>query len=427
MNQSSTLPVTRSAEDHVRAQFENLHRKPELASELACFRPGNTLSSIRFIAHPHGLHVARWLKILAHTQATVAVDTANPVPAFTNEFVSSCPALPTWMNRLSLPMTIRYFLSGFALRFARSGRNTEVVHAHAASGSGTVAWLSGRRYLIGTYGSEIYDAKNRGVAYRWLLKRILQNAERISVCSDECSRILIEQYDIPPDRLFSFDLGYDEATFVPFDQSRRMALRNEKGLPADEPVWVVNRRTDPHYRTANVVEGFFEYCKRGGRGQIVLLCGDHKPEYTAEIVRMIAGSPFSERVTVVKNLLPPHELGLWLQLGDFSISVPRTDNFSISTLESMGCGTVPILADLEAYRPLKSCAAVRWMTRFEPRDFADIFAETAKSCLKSGPAQRMECARFVRERFSTENAIRKIASFYLGQPLNDGDELRNAA
>ena len=416
----SPVPFT----EHIRRQFESLQRKPELANELTCFRSSGPLARIRYFAHPHGLHVARWLKVLAHTSATVAIDTANPVDSFSNDYVSAHPVLPGWLR---LPMTIRYLLTGLALRYTKPASPQEIVHAHCASGNGLVAWLSGRRYLLGTYGSEIYGAKQRGRIYCWLLKNILQGADRISVGSLESTKLLTEEYDIPAERIYFFHLGYDDESFRALDPSQRSQLRVSRNLPIDEPIWVVNRRTDPHYRTRQVVDGFLSYSKMGGRGRLIVLCGDHQPEYTKSICEVVQADPHGDRVVVVDRMLNPKELASWLQLGDFSISVPKTDNFSLSTLESLGCGTIPILADLEGYAMLRPCRPIQWMKQFEVSDFAQTFARTAAIWPSPYDAHRKECLQFVADGFSTEGAVRDIAAFYLGERHRQTAVARRAA
>ncbi len=410
--------------DHLRTQFESIRRQPELAKDLDCFAPGGSLHSIHYIANAHGVHVSRWLKVLAHTQANIAISTANPLPAYASDYVSAEPVLPRW---LKIPMVLRYALSGLVLRMTRARSSRGLVHAHCASGNGLVAWLSGQRYVIGTYGSEIYAAKQRGWIYCWLMKQILQGAETISVGSTESTKILVEQFQIPPERIYFFHLGYDDTTFRPLERSQRMQLRRERQLPENEPIWVVNRRSTPHYRTQEVAQGFLEYCQQGGAGRLVLISGDHTPEYTQSICELIASHAAGHRVVVVDRMLSAKELASWLQLGDFSISVPKTDNFSISTLESMGCGTTPILANLEGYELLRPCQPVRWMTDFAPSDFATVFAETAAVWPLQLESQRRECHQFAQNGFSTEWAIRAIAAFYLGTPLRQMESLQRAA
>ncbi|WP_397571409.1 glycosyltransferase [Schlesneria sp. T3-172] len=418
----SAAPVPFS--EHIRRQFESQHRRHELASDLTCYRPGNALHSIRYIAHPHGLHVARWLKVLSYTQAHVTIDTANPVPAFSNDFVTANPVLPAW---LKLPMTIRYFLAGLALRYTKPACPDELIHAHCASGNGTLAWLSSRRYVLGTYGSEIYGARQRGRLYCWLLKQILQNAERISVGSFESTKILVEDFQVPPEKIYFFHLGYDDENFFALDHAQRMELRAIRNLPVDEPVWVINRRTDPHYRTQEVVNGFLSYSQMGGRGRLIVLCGDHQPEYTKSICDEIESHPHGDRVVVVDRMLSPKELGSWLQISDFSVSVPKTDNFSVSTLESLACGAIPILSNLEGYAMLRHCKPVQWMTKYSVADFAQIFAKTAATWPTSYQASRKVCLQFVADGYSTDGAVRDIAAFYLGDRSRQAVVTKKAA
>ncbi len=392
----------------------NISRRPQLAPELNCFRPGQPLSTIRFIANANSVHVARWLTLLSHTHARVEIETANHVPAYANEFLSSRPLLPGW---LKIPMVLRYLLSGLRLRFFHSRRLPGLVHAHCTSGNGFVAWLSGQRYLIGAYGTEIFGAHERGFVYRWMLRKVLQGAERIQVGSTECIKILQEQYQIAPERIYCFHNGLDEQFFHGVDDQSRMQMRRERDLPVDEPIWIVNRRTHPHYRTREIVEGFLGHCQQGGPGRLVLLCGDHQADYTQSICELLQSHAHGNRVTVVQQMLSHLEVAAWLQLSDFSISVPKTDMFSVSTYESLGCGAVLIVANLEAYRPLQPCQAVHWMTQYEPQDFTQVFAKTAATWPTQHRAQRNECLQFAQEGFSSENAIRDIAAFYQGVPL----------
>ena len=415
-SESQSQPL--SIEDQARLRFDTIQRESRLAPELTCFQSGRPLSKIRFIANANSIHVAQWLKLLSYTESFVEIETANRSFAYENECFETRPLLPRW---LKIPMVFRYLFSGLLLRFSPSRSTDELLHAHCASGNGFVAWLSGQRYLIGAYGSEIFGSNKRSFAYRWLLKRIVQKAERIQVASAECTKILIEEYGIDPDRIYCFHLGLDETIFHPVDDSHRHQLREAADLPLDEPIWIANRKTHPHYRTNEVVEGFLEHCQSGGRGHLVLLCGDHDPEYTKAISEAVVSHPQGSRIKIIDWMLSQKEVAKWLQLGDFAISVPKTDMLSVSTYQALGCGAIAVLSNLESYNPLRPCRPVVWMQEFAPQDFQAMFASTASTWPKPHDAHRKECLRFTKDRFSSENAIRDIAAFYLGNPLrNDG-------
>lgn len=416
---SVATPSVKPAADVALARLMMIRREDELAKELTCFQPGQPLSTIRFIGAGDSVHVAQWLALFAQTQTFVQIDTVNPVESFESECFSIRPILPRWLRKA--PMSLRYLLAGLALRFRGPRSSDEIFHAHCASGNGFSAWLSGRRYILGVYGSEVFCAHERGASYRWLLRRILQGAERIQVASSECVKILVEQYEIPAELIYCFHLGLDGRIFHGVSDVERARLRQEKELPLDEPIWTVNRRTHPHYRTREVVEGFFRFCGNSHHGRLVLLCGELHEAYLQEVRGVIEQSPYRERVTLIENMLSHAEVADWLKLSDFGISVPKTDMLSASTYQALGCGAVPILSDLESYNQLRPCRAIRWMKTFEPSNFAEMFAETANIWPAPHAALREECIRFAEEGFSAENAIRDIAAFYLGEPLrNEG-------
>ena len=93
----------------------------------------------------------------------------------------------------------------------------------------------------------------------------------------------------------------------------------------------------------------------------------------------------------------------------------------------MGCGTVPVLSNLSGYDELRACRPVRWVDRFEPVDFCEMFVSTAATWVTARDSDKAECIRFVQAGYSTEKAIRDIAAFYLGSPLVKADSFRKAA
>lgn len=409
--------------DRVRSIFDGVKRQKKLATDLECFRKGGSLSTIHYIANANSIHVAQWLNLFAHTDVKIVMQTANPSFEYASDCFSSSRILPNW---LKLPMLARYVLAGLVLRFSRPVE-AGLIHAHSASGNGFVAWLSGRPYVIGAYGSEIFASHERGFVYRWLLRQILHKADRIQVASTECTKVLQDVYGIPKERIYCFHLGLDEKTFHGVDDSCRHELRRRESLPVDEPIWVVNRRTHPHYRTQEVVEGFLKYCESHETGHLALMCGEHQPDYTEQIREIVRQHAHGKRVTIIDRMLTHPQVAEWLQLADFAISVPKTDMFSVSTYQALGCGAISILSNLESYDPLRACQPVRWMDQFEPDDFARMFHETASSWPTPHDEHRQVCMRFTRARFSTEKAIRDIASFYRGVPFAEDEHLRWAA
>jgi glycosyltransferase involved in cell wall biosynthesis len=286
------------------------------------------------------------------------------------------------------------------------------VHAHCASGSGFVAWLSGRPYIVTTYGTEVFGARERGRLYRWMIARVVRNAALLTATTPRMAQVLHEEFGVPLARIRTFSLGIDTDQFHPVAPATRATLRREEGLPADEPCWVINRRSLPLYRTGEVISGFQRYCDTHPHGRLVVLSGDQDPVYSRQLRELVAASPHSGRVQFVDEFLAPPQVARWLQRADFAISVPRTDQLSTSILEALGCGAVPILADLPAYAPLHACPGIVRASDCTPAGFQDVFTSTAGWESRLLEARRAACVTFVQEHYSERVFLPDVAALY---------------
>lgn len=368
---------------------------------------------LTLIANPYSVHVDRWLKLFRRAGIDVRIETAERSGT---RLPTAAPVeflVPDW---LSGPMVVRYLWAG-AAALRRRRRPGEVLHAHCTSGSGFIAWLSRTPYIVTTYGSEIFAADDRGRLYRWLIRRVLRRARLVTATTPRMAETLQQHFDVPADRIRTFSLGYDADVFMTVDEAARERLRRDLDLPGDERVWVVNRRSLPLYRTVEVVTGFLSYCERHAVGRLVVLSGDDDADYTRQLRSLIAASPAGTRVQIIREFLPPEDVAAWLQAADFAISVPRTDQLSTSILEAMACGVIPVLSDLDAYRPLLACPAIERVQDCSPVGFARMFMRQALLDETELSARRRACAEFVRTHYAEAGVVTQVRALFGLPPL----------
>ncbi|MGD9856181.1 MAG: glycosyltransferase family 4 protein [Planctomycetaceae bacterium] len=379
-------------------------------------------SNVTLIANPYSVHVERWLKLFRLARIDVRIETAErpglklpvSVPV---EFLA-----PAW---LSGPLAVRYLWAGVAASRKRRPPG-ELLHAHCTSGSGFTAWLSGHPYLVTTYGSEIFGAADRGRLYRWIIRRILHGALRVTATTPRMAETLQQDFGVPADRIRTFSLGYDSDLFVPASDDARRRLRSDLELPIDERIWVINRRSLPLYRTLEVVTGFLNSCEHDHGGCLVVLSGDDDPAYTRQVRSLIAGSPYGTRVRLIREFLPAEDVAAWLQAADFAVSVPKTDQLSTSILEAMACGAVPVLSDLDAYRPLHTCPAVQRIQDCSAEGFARTFARLAAMSETDLMRNRQLCAEFVGKHYAETSILNEVRALFGLPPLGARDQNRAA-
>ncbi len=375
-------------------------------------RPPESLR-ITLIANPHSVHVRRWLKLFRLAGMHVGIATAErpqqgDVPDVPLEFL-----VP---NAFTGPMSLRYVWAGWNARRRRQDPH-EILHAHCASGNGLAAWLSRRPYVITTYGSEVFCAADRGRLYHRMIRRVLQGATLVTATTPRMTETLQQEFGLPAERIRTFSLGYDSDIFAPVDDEARNRLKREFGLPADELLWVINRRSLPLYHTVEVVSGFLQYCVDHAGGRLVVLSGDADAAYSRQVRKVIAASSQGSRVRLIGEFLSADGVAKWLQAADFAISVPRTDQLSTSILEAMACGSVPVLSDLDAYRPLHACPSVRRVRDCSSASFSRMFAQTAAIPADDLRRGQQMCADFVGTHYSEVGILDDVRALFGLPPL----------
>ena len=318
--------------------------------------------------------MAVWLDALTKCGLPVRVETCSPPQTDAQAIIEVQQLTPRW---LKWPSIARYLWAGLAARLKRRGPN-EIIHAHCTSGYGMVAWMSGHPYIVTTYGSEVLAGDERSWPYRWLIHRVLKGADRITATSPQMVDVLTEDHGIPRERIHLFDLGLNTQLFRPLTNDDRLSCRRNLGIGDDEPVWISVKRVLPMNRTMEIVKAFEAYCDDHPEGRLIVICGDDVSEYSSLVKQAAAGSHHASRITVLTEWMQPAAVARWLQIADFAISVPTSDQMSNAVLEAMACGCVPMLLDIDGYRSLRERdATVHWLEECTVESLKTALKQTA--------------------------------------------------
>lgn len=314
----------------------------------------NLKKQINFLANPYSPHVRHWEELLNIGDYDLVIYTAHPLTSRTLVNSKVIEIIPPIFARL--PMLLRYVVAGLLIRFCAKSYSFKFFHAHNTSGYGLTALLSGKQYLVTTYGSEIFKSHTRGCLYRLLIRAVLRRAVTITSTSSKMTECLISGYGIGKHKIHEFSLGVSKVFF--FDQEGRDRIRNLLELDSS-PVWVVNRRIHPLYHTVELIKAFVDFREATGSGFLLVLEGDSDPNYLTKVEHLCAGCRY---IKLIHGFIPQTELRAYLSAADFSISVPESDQMSSSILEGAVCGAVPLLANLESYAPLRNASIIFTIT-----------------------------------------------------------------
>jgi len=277
-------------------------------------------------------HVRRW--------AGYFHERGHDVLLISYESVDGC-AFPARRLEKRLPTKLLGYLSAVgSLRKELAGFRPDLVNALYLGGYGFVAARSGFRPLAASsLGSDLLVDYPSSIVHRLQIRFVLRTADLILTDADELSRVAISA-GASPGKILKAYMGIDERIFFPREHACGEAA------PGDGRARIVSTRNlFPIYNIDLLVEAVPLVLEK--QDALFVICGDG-PERgrLEETVRRRA----LERSFVFRGRLDPQGIARELRAADVYVSTSRSDSTSVSLLEAMACGAIPVVTDLPANR-----------------------------------------------------------------------------
>jgi glycosyltransferase involved in cell wall biosynthesis len=281
-------------------------------------------------------HLLKWARALAPQLELWAASSRGFLPGF--------DALVPPERRLALGSRPKAGGGNAALlrklpRFANWLRRVrpDWVHAHYLTSHGTLAWLAttmlgapGR--LVGSaWGSDVLVTPQRSALQRGLLSRVL----RACVLSTSDSMHMAQRMR---------ELGAGEVMCFPFGLEALPPLSAHK----DDALFFANRGLEPIYAPQRVIDGFAAIAAAWPQARLVVAHGGSLLGALQAQVRTLG---LQDQVRFVGRLDAATQADHYAR-ARWYLSLPRSDSVSVSVLEAMAHGCVPLLSDLPANREL---------------------------------------------------------------------------
>lgn len=289
-------------------------------------------------------HLAKWARALApRVELWVASSTglhpaiAACVPASRRLVLGSHPKVAGGNVSLLMqwPRLVRWLAQVDA----------DWINPHYLSSHGTLVWAASRwsrlrgRVLASAWGSDVLVTPEQQPMQRWALRRVLA-AAALATSDSEYMAERMRHFGSREVMVFPFGL---EA--MPEVESRRSA--NPAASLKKQP-WLVyaNRALEPNYRPQAVLQWFVSLLTWQPEAQLVLANdGSLRPSLQA----WVRERGLSERVSFVGHLGADAQHG-WYERAQWFVSLPASDSVSVSLIEALAHGCLPVLADLPANR-----------------------------------------------------------------------------
>ena len=216
------------------------------------------------------------------------------------------------------------------------GVDADWINAHYLTSHGTLAWLARKRGVraqlaASAWGSDILVAPERSRALRWVTSRVLRDA---TICTSDSAWMAERMRALGARDVMTFAFGLDALPPAP---------------PAKEPrLFFANRGLEDIYDPRRVLTLFAGVASDWSDARLVVANSGSQRE-ALEGQALALG--LADRIEFVGRLDAAAQSALYAR-ARWYVSVPRSDSVSVSVLEAMAHGCIPLLSDLPANREL---------------------------------------------------------------------------
>jgi glycosyltransferase involved in cell wall biosynthesis len=232
-----------------------------------------------------------------------------------------------------VPGFVRYPLAAGPLRRALDAFAPDLVDAHFVPNYGLLGALSGHRPLAVTaWGSDLLLTARRDALQRARARFVLGRADLVLADAENLARAA-RALAPAPDRVHAIPWGIDLSRF-------RAADAREPGL------LLSTRMHEPVYDLETLIAAVAPLMHERPHTHLVIAGAGR---LTAALERLAAQRLPTGRWRFV-GLLQPAALAAWLSRAEVYLSASRSDSTSLSLLEAMASGALPVVSDIEGNR-----------------------------------------------------------------------------
>jgi len=334
------------------------------------------------------LHTRRWVEHFRARGHEVRVWSLEPPMA-------GLAAEP--LPRLPLPGFLRYPLALPALVRALDGFDPDLVDAHYVPNYGLLAALARRHPLsVCAWGSDLLVAGRRDAWRRARARFVLRSADLVLTDAENLAAAA-RALGAAPERLHMIPWGVDLARFAP-------AAERAPGL------LVSTRMHEPVYDLETLLRGVQPVlAARPGARLVVAGDGSLRPALERRAAELLPPGRWH-----FAGRLEPAALAALLARADVYLSASLSDSTSLSLLEAMAAGALPVVSDIAGNREWVGEGDGAWL--FAPGDVAALTRALSGALDDAGgaAAARARNRRVVQERGDWSASLARIEALFEG-------------
>ncbi|RJP15556.1 MAG: glycosyltransferase family 4 protein [Candidatus Abyssobacteria bacterium SURF_5] len=233
-----------------------------------------------------------------------------------------------------------YMVSGI-IKAARQSQKCDLIHAHWVMPAGLIALIAGRLtrkpVVVTAHGSDILVMPKRSFLLRRIARHVLERADAVTSVAEHVTAE-IRNLDVRRDDILAFPMSVPTESFTPNGEGAEAC--------ATETLIFSNRSLYPIYDLELLVRATPLILQRVPEASICIAGKGPQREALSQLAEKLG---VSGKLTFLGEI--PHEqMPKYLRKTAAYVSTALSDGASVSLLEAMACGAVPVVADIPANR-----------------------------------------------------------------------------
>lgn len=280
-----------------------------------------------FLGDASSIHLQRWIKYFMDTGYKVEVVSFK-----------RCPLSGVKVHLLAEGSTscLGYIRAMLQIKSLVANLKPDILHAHYATSFGLLALLSGFHPLVvSAWGSDVLVAPRKSWWLHSVVRRVLQAADALTSDSEYMSGVMKSLLNNVSKNLKTVIMGVPKVWFEQLPQISK------------NPMQILSLRGHEKIYNIDIIIKAMEKVCAIVRDCRLIVAGEG-PETSA--LKSLTKSLGLEEYVRFVGQLPHGEVQKYLNESAVSVSVPSSDATAVSLLESMACGSFPVVTDLPANR-----------------------------------------------------------------------------
>jgi L-malate glycosyltransferase len=225
----------------------------------------------------------------------------------------------------------RYLLSLQQVKNVLKEIKPDIVNAHYITSYGFLAALLGiKKLVLSAWGSDILVAPGKSKLYEFITKFALRKAKLITSDSEYMSSIIRE---LVKNEVMTVPMGVEEGL-----------CKLDRQINNDEVTILSLRTIDKNCNINSIVGAFYQLCKKYNNARLIIT--NNGPEID-NIKKLVGDLNLEDKVDFMGFISRDTLIDLLLK-SQVYVSIPDSDSTSVTLLEAMASGIIPIVSNIPA-------------------------------------------------------------------------------